>query len=302
MTKAIVFVLALALAEAKDIYKSVRLEENAQSGYSVEVSISTVFPTITITPANDSEGFCRFTLMGAFESETNEGFYDPRTDYDIANSRIAFDSIDWQLDKTKGADGRDTVSVVGIPHNRAEEVFDEDEGDIVELDDENERGENERSPFSFFRLLLTANEGANGAQMGVAFDNYAYYRDTAETVLVLEWSVDAGYPILGEDVSRDRRNVAMGGCGYNAGPDADDGTERPVRCEVRQEVSSESGAVTIYQSYVHFSSATLHQPNVSLSATPRTIDPASSSAQISTPFGSFAYAVLIAFLVIVTIM
>ena len=283
----------LAFVNAGDTNKKVAVVgRNGESGYSVEVSISTVFPTITITPANDSEGFCRYTLMGVFESEANEGFYDPRTDYDIANSRVALDSIDWRIEKGE----RGVVSVVGVPRGRKRQeeeeefAFDEDEGDIIEVSpNENEKDEGERTPFSRFRLALTANEGANGAQMGVTVEDYDYYRDTAGTVLVLEWGVDAGYAIGAENVTRDRRSIAAGGCGYDAGPDADDGTEQPVRCEVRYEVSEEGeGAVTVYQSYVHFSSLSLNQPNVSLSARPRVPEQKSFSAQPA-PFGLLGY-------------
>lgn len=283
--------LLLGFVSAENTDKRVTVERNGESGYSVEVSVSTVFPTIIITPANDSEGFCRYTLMGIFESEANEGFYDPRTDYDIANSRVALDSIDWRIEK--GEEG--VATVVGVPRRlKGEErsasafAFDEDEGDIVEV-----AANGERTPFSRFRLVLTANEGANGAQMGVTVEDYDYYRDTAGTVLVLEWGVDAGYAIGAENVTRDRRSVAMGGCVYDAGPDADDGTEQPVRCEVRHEVSEEdegggSGAVAVYQSYVHFSSRALHQPNVTLSAKPRVSDQKSLSVQPA-PFGLPGY-------------
>lgn len=281
INKVIILALIIALANANDVIKKVTLESNKESGYSVEVSISTVFPTITITPANDTEGFCRYTLMGIFESEANEGFFNPRSDYDIANSRVALDSINWQLEKRKQNDGEVSVSVAGVPRNYKEDTFalDEDEGDIVRIKPNDDGDDVERSPFSYFRLTLTANERANGAQMGVAIEEYDYYRDTPGTVLVLEWGVDAGYAIHQENVTRDRRIVAMGGCGYNAGPDADDGTEQPVRCEVRHEVSGEGGTVTLYQSYVHFGGLSLHQPNVSLSAKPRTLETKSFSAQ-----------------------
>lgn len=279
MLVTLLVLLFLSPARAHDTDKRMTVGKNAESGYTVEASITTVFPTITITPANGSESFCRYTLTGIFESESNEGYYDPRVDYDIANSRVALDSIDWRLEKSSSSsssnsnniNGNPVVAIVGVPQGFKEGGYalDDDDGDIVRL-----LRDGERTPFSDFRLILTPNEGANGAQMRVAVEDYEYYKDTPGTVLVLEWSVDAGYPIREEDTARDRRSVAIGGCGYSAGPDADDGTEQPVRCEVRHEVSnggskSGGGSATIYQSYVHFSSLTLYHPNVSLSAEAR---------------------------------
>jgi len=268
--------------------------------YELAVDIDTVFPRLVLTPDGSAASFCQLELRGIFECVPILHYYDPGTDSELADTRVAFDRVDWNV-----ASKQTSFIVTGFPENmfmaRAKPssntttTSNETSPSSSSSSAETTNSSSSSSPpavvvtrVPFKSLKLTATPSSKGAVLSVAVDDYEWASTSENAVLVLEWEVLAGYSIDESMISRNRRTITIGGCTYSANTDATD-IDGSVRCEVRAKGNTIGRGAFVYQSYSHFDTD-LNHTNAMLSAA--VLTPSGNAA--SAPAVSFALAFLLA--------